>query len=162
MRCSCGHEYCYLCAEDWHEGSTCDQYQKWKSDQGMVDRHFAEWSKGNAKKCPQCRATIQKNEGCNHMTCASCKYQWCWLCEGPYQPGHFDLTNLRGCPGMQSGSTENFNCIARVAAKTAVITGLVLSVVGTFAYSAFMPGNPISVHGTVKIFGAIASSTIGD
>lgn len=63
---------------------------------------------------------------------------------------------------MQSGATENFSCLARVAAKTAVITGLALSLVGTFAYSAFMPGNPMSVHGTVKIFGAIMSSTLRD
>ena len=24
------------------------------------------------------------------MTCVSCKYQWCWLCEGEYKYGHYD------------------------------------------------------------------------
>lgn len=94
--------------------------------------------------------------------CASCKYQWCWLCEGEYTPGHFDLTNLRGCPGMQSGSTENFGTVTRIAAKTVVISGLVLSVLCTFLYSVCLPGNPISVHGTAKLCKAIVRSTLGD
>ena len=38
------------------------------------------------------------------MTCTECKYQWCWLCEGEYQLGHFD----RGqCLGLQY-STNNY------------------------------------------------------
>ena len=34
----------------------------------------------------------------NHMTCTECKYQWCWLCEGEYQDGHFTKGT---CNGLQ-------------------------------------------------------------
>ena len=32
------------------------------------------------------------------MTCTECKYQWCWLCEGEYQDGHFRTGQ---CNGLQ-------------------------------------------------------------
>eukprot|EP00742_Colponemidia_sp_Colp-10_P007106 GILJ01007631.1.p1 GENE.GILJ01007631.1~~GILJ01007631.1.p1 ORF type:complete len:415 (+),score=2.09 GILJ01007631.1:85-1245(+) len=46
--------------------------QEWKS--GV-------WKRFNTKRCPQCRVEIQKNGGCNHMSCARCGYQWCWRCD---------------------------------------------------------------------------------
>ena len=49
------------------------------------------WTKGKrVKRCPRCKIYTKKNEGCNHMTCINCKYQWCWLCEGEYKYGHYD------------------------------------------------------------------------
>jgi hypothetical protein len=41
----------------------------------------------NVKQCPNCKATIEKNEGCNHMTCRKCHYEFCWLCLGKWA-GH--------------------------------------------------------------------------
>jgi hypothetical protein len=32
------------------------------------------------KKCPSCRADIEKTMGCNHMTCTRCGRHFCWLC----------------------------------------------------------------------------------
>eukprot|EP01126_Amoeba_proteus_P062072 TRINITY_DN8392_c0_g3_i2.p1 TRINITY_DN8392_c0_g3~~TRINITY_DN8392_c0_g3_i2.p1 ORF type:complete len:150 (+),score=37.96 TRINITY_DN8392_c0_g3_i2:198-647(+) len=48
----------------------------------------------------------EKNTGCNHMTCASCQYDWCWLCGGKCGPGHFDSYNLLGCAGLQFDETD--------------------------------------------------------
>jgi len=34
----------------------------------------------NTKECAKCASTIEKNGGCNHMTCKKCKYEFCWVC----------------------------------------------------------------------------------
>uniref|UniRef100_A0A1I8HP02 RBR-type E3 ubiquitin transferase n=1 Tax=Macrostomum lignano TaxID=282301 RepID=A0A1I8HP02_9PLAT len=34
----------------------------------------------NRKQCPRCRVHIEKNAGCNHMTCTRCHCHFCWLC----------------------------------------------------------------------------------
>ena len=32
---------------------------------------------------------VASSGGCNHITCAKCKYEWCWLCRGKYTAEHF-------------------------------------------------------------------------
>jgi len=34
-------------------------------------------------------ADIQKSGGCNHMTCVSCRHQFCWLCFEDYKVNAF-------------------------------------------------------------------------
>jgi len=41
------------------------------------------------KRCTYCKKPIEKNGGCNHMTC-TCGYQFCWQCMGAYIYGHFE------------------------------------------------------------------------
>ncbi|KAF8343386.1 hypothetical protein F5887DRAFT_918607 [Amanita rubescens] len=36
--------------------------------------------KSNMKECGNCQSTIEKNGGCNHMTCKKCKHEFCWVC----------------------------------------------------------------------------------
>ena len=38
------------------------------------------WLVTNCKACPSCKSPIQKNEGCNHMKCSKCKFDFCWVC----------------------------------------------------------------------------------
>jgi len=51
-----------------------------------------------------CKARIEKAEGCNHMTCYYCEFQFCWLCGGTYTSDHFVLLNPLGCGGLQFGN----------------------------------------------------------
>ena len=44
------------------------------------------WILANTKKCPLCMVRIEKNQGCNHMTCRNkgCKHEFCWVCMDPW------------------------------------------------------------------------------
>lgn len=78
--CSCN--FCYYCTEEWLEDH--------KKCKGVVDYQLDEWSrKNNVKHCPNCKRRVQKMEGCDHMTCLKCRYEWCWLCGAKYHPNHY-------------------------------------------------------------------------
>jgi len=92
MVCSnpnCKFCFCFKCKEEWHADSSCEDYQKWKLENNEGEAKYAEWVKQNARECPKCRAYIEKNGGCNHMTCKNCKHEFCWLCMGVYSSTHF-------------------------------------------------------------------------
>ncbi len=52
-----------------------------------------QWINKNTKRCPRCTSAIEKNKGCNHMTCTHCGYQFCWLCGEKYTSYHFSSTS---------------------------------------------------------------------
>ncbi len=45
----------------------------------------SKWLQANTKICPKCDSTIEKNGGCNHMTCRICRHDFCWLCSGDWR-----------------------------------------------------------------------------
>jgi E3 ubiquitin-protein ligase RNF14 len=49
----------------------------------------------NARHCPHCNAPIEKNEGCNKITCWRCSTHFCWLCGEKLNQGnpylHFNV-----------------------------------------------------------------------
>ena len=88
VKCEHGHEYCFDCLRSLHGKNSCDK---------NLEKQLVKWTKGKrVKRCPRCKIYTEKNEGCNHMTCVSCKYQWCWLCEGEYKYGHYDSGKCKG------------------------------------------------------------------
>ena len=53
---------------------------------------LARWSAAvDTRRCPGCSALIEKNGGCNHMTCRSCKHQFNWCCGQPWGRTHNDF-----------------------------------------------------------------------
>ena len=98
VKCNFGHEFCFECGNAPHGKKKCSD---------MMDKEFEEWRKQRiVKRCPYCRMWTEKNEGCNHMTCVECKFQWCWLCQKPYGPNHF---NEGMCKGLQFYSEKDQN-----------------------------------------------------
>jgi hypothetical protein len=89
--CNEGHSFCGRCMHIWHGDSNCSE------DQEIKD--FAANSGKIIKKCPKCKVWTEKDEGCNHMTCQVCRFEWCWLCEQECPQNHY--TQPGPCFGRQ-------------------------------------------------------------
>ncbi len=81
VKCACGHQYCFKCGEIPHQPCSCQQLSLW-NEKCSNESETANWIMTNTKKCPKCSVRIEKNQGCNHMTCRSCSHHFCWLCFG--------------------------------------------------------------------------------
>ncbi|KAK0152937.1 E3 ubiquitin-protein ligase RNF14 [Merluccius polli] len=121
---ACQYAFCTLCKLGYHGLSHCkvtsDELRGLRDDylgasaeekkfmeqrfgkrviQRAVEESFSrEWLSDNCKRCPRCSTNIQKVDGCNKMTCSSCRQYFCWLCLGqlskvnPYS--HFNSPSL--------------------------------------------------------------------
>ncbi|UJR11131.1 hypothetical protein I4U23_015312 [Adineta vaga] len=75
----CKQKTCAQHRVRWHSDMTCSEYdEKLKSDREEQDNQS--WIRDHTKKCPKCDSSIEKNKGCNHMTCLHCKNEFCWIC----------------------------------------------------------------------------------
>ncbi|XP_020780703.1 E3 ubiquitin-protein ligase RNF14 [Boleophthalmus pectinirostris] len=110
----CQYAFCTLCKMGYHGVSHCklpteelrdlrDEYLAASEDgkkfmemrfgkrviQRAVEESFSrDWLSENCKNCPRCGTNIQKVDGCNKMTCTSCKQYFCWLCMGVLSRGN--------------------------------------------------------------------------
>jgi len=84
VACDCGHNYCFHCGEEDHVPCNCATLAKW-IDKCNNDSETANWMAVHTKPCPKCVSRIEKNQGCNHMTCRQCKYEFCWICMGDWR-----------------------------------------------------------------------------
>jgi len=88
VRCSCGYRFCFACHREAHAPASCQQVKEWEQ-KCKDDSETSHWIGANTKDCPRCHVNVEKNGGCNHMTCRQCGYEWCWLCLHPWK-GHND------------------------------------------------------------------------
>ncbi|KAF5282513.1 hypothetical protein FQA39_LY04920 [Lamprigera yunnana] len=92
--CGNGHFFCWECLGDAHAPCGCNQWQEWQLKIAEIkpeelkascteseDAANCLWLVTNSKPCPNCKSPIQKNEGCNHMKCSKCKFDFCWVCQ---------------------------------------------------------------------------------
>lgn len=103
----CGQEICPKCNHEFHDGVSC---------LNAIDKDLLIYrKKKDTRRCPKCKVLVEKAEGCNHMTCFVCQYEFCWICGGIYTSYHFLPVNPLGCPGLQFARTKNskFNCVKR-------------------------------------------------
>ena len=81
VACSCKHRFCFGCTLSDHQPAPCSLVKQWIK-KCEDDSETANWISANTKECPKCSSTIEKNGGCNHMTCRKCKHEFCWMCMG--------------------------------------------------------------------------------
>ena len=99
VKCNYGHEFCFNCLLKPHGKTKCslvedDGFKKWKESRII-------------KRCPHCKYWTEKNEGCNHMTCVQCKFQWCWLCQKECLIGHYSSGSCKGLHFEKEINEEN-------------------------------------------------------
>lgn len=85
VACDCGFAFCFVCGHEDHSPASCKELAAWlKKEQD--ESETANWVAANTKTCPgkNCGKRVEKNGGCNHMSCPQCRYEWCWICEGPW------------------------------------------------------------------------------
>lgn len=85
-----------------HEPRTCAEQIEQLEKDAEAKRKFEEWKVLNEsaqrlfeqaiaekgwKKCPSCGVYIERNQGCDHMTCRNCKCNFCYVC-GKYDKGN--------------------------------------------------------------------------
>jgi len=91
----CLTHFCYNCRDYWHPDETCQQAQKAKKK--TKDEIKSEKKQvRSGKKCPCCGVFINKFDGCNHITCVYCKFEWCWICEQEFLADHYFDTKCKG------------------------------------------------------------------
>ncbi|KAG0002677.1 hypothetical protein BGZ80_010986 [Entomortierella chlamydospora] len=81
--CGCGYKFCFGCGQGDHQPAPCGLVKMWQK-KCADDSETANWISAHTKECSKCQSTIEKNGGCNHMTCRKCKYEFCWVCMGPW------------------------------------------------------------------------------
>jgi ariadne-1 len=81
VHCRCKHGFCFGCTLADHQPAPCSLVKKWLK-KCEDDSETSNWISANTKECPKCNSTIEKNGGCNHMTCRKCKHEFCWMCMG--------------------------------------------------------------------------------
>ncbi|KAF1947055.1 hypothetical protein EJ02DRAFT_172583 [Clathrospora elynae] len=88
----CDYELCLTCNRPWksHGKGGCNKAKK------AEDKASEKTVKSiGAKPCPKCGVNIEKNGGCDHMTCQRCRHNFCWVCLVPYSN---DVQHIDGCP----------------------------------------------------------------
>ncbi|CAC5386426.1 RNF14 [Mytilus coruscus] len=107
---SCLFTFCTKCLEKWHQGDTCFFEKEVEGDEDSSGKngykesgyvHVEESAderkrlrrqrrkemnlsyqliRARTRQCAKCKAPIEKNGGCNKVTCSKCGNAMCWAC----------------------------------------------------------------------------------
>lgn len=99
---TCRTEFCYHCKEKWHPDQNCDAARLTRRRSSLrcpdISVNFSAQSStdeacagSDIKPCPRCQVPIIKmvDGSCNHMVCAVCGSEFCWLCMKVITDLHF-------------------------------------------------------------------------
>eukprot|EP01113_Clastostelium_recurvatum_P043095 TRINITY_DN7072_c0_g1_i7.p1 TRINITY_DN7072_c0_g1~~TRINITY_DN7072_c0_g1_i7.p1 ORF type:complete len:954 (-),score=136.86 TRINITY_DN7072_c0_g1_i7:45-2906(-) len=133
VSCSlCHHSFCTKCSFPNHKPASCEMMKEWEARGGYVerdddDKNTAQMKLLTTKVCPRCGVNIEKNGGCRHMTCYSCRFEFCWECYGPWPNcpcgGGQIPPQARNAANMVEFGLMNRNCAAHAQARD-IVTGV--------------------------------------
>ncbi|XP_056644385.1 E3 ubiquitin-protein ligase RNF19A-like [Diorhabda sublineata] len=93
-RPGCNSYFCYHCKAEWHPNQTCDAARAQRSPNirsSSISYSQDSQHRDDIKPCPRCQVLIVKMDdgSCNHMMCAVCGAEFCWLCMKEINDLHF-------------------------------------------------------------------------
>ena len=140
VKCNNGHEFCFECGAAPHGFKACSK---------IIDAGFEEWKAHTlVKRCPNCKFWTEKNEGCNHMTCSQCKFQWCWVCQKECVAGHYDFGPCKGLHFEKVKNDEDAKKLMRENCDFCCVIGwLITNFVYLMIYLFMMPCFYLAVLG---------------
>ena len=107
IKCMCGTVFCFKCLRETHRPCDCEMIGQWEK-KNTSNSENVKWLLLNTKQCPACHKYIEKNQGCNHMTCqkkaGGCGYEFCWICMGEWKKHG---TNWYKCTFKKEGDKAN-------------------------------------------------------
>jgi ariadne-1 len=106
VRCLCNFPFCFRCGQEAHDPSTCAQLATWQ-EKCQNESETANWILANTKKCPKCQTRIEKNQGCNHMSCKMCKHEFCWICMGAWSEHGQNTGGFYKCNKYDPNATDS-------------------------------------------------------
>lgn len=104
----CMMSFCFSCKNEIHEPILCSLRDKWE-EKANSEGYNITWVKKYTKPCPNCRTPIEKNQGCIHMTCYSCKYEFCWHCLGVWNKDKKDGYTVHGIDTCKINNVNAFD-----------------------------------------------------
>lgn len=98
VNCLCGNSFCFKCGQEQHRPADCDMFKSWEAKNSSESENL-NWIMANAKMCPnkKCQRPIEKNQGCNHITCKVCGADFCWVCTGPWKDHNTSTGGYYNC-----------------------------------------------------------------
>ena len=113
IMCSeCGFDMCYSCQTPWHPGLSCAQYN---SQRDPSYSRTQVWLARHTKPCPGCGVQLLKGEGCFHMTCSKCRFEFCWECLADWRNIQFKVGRGPGAEMRHRSSAHREGCYFRRA-----------------------------------------------
>ncbi|KAI4298381.1 hypothetical protein L6164_031950 [Bauhinia variegata] len=80
VECSCGLQFCFSCLSEAHSPCSCLMWELW-AKKCQDESETVNWMTVHTKPCPKCHKPVEKNGGCNLVSCI-CGQAFCWLCGG--------------------------------------------------------------------------------
>ncbi|GAV71605.1 IBR domain-containing protein [Cephalotus follicularis] len=78
VECACGLQFCFSCSSEAHSPCSCLIWELW-SKKCQDESETVNWIAVHTKPCPKCHKLVEKNGGCNLVSCV-CGQAFCWLC----------------------------------------------------------------------------------
>ncbi|KAF9869929.1 hypothetical protein CkaCkLH20_12538 [Colletotrichum karsti] len=106
----CGVLLCRVCGEGHPQSDYCPDSGNEELQQALDEL--------DARGCPNCKVPIEKNEGCNHMTCPFCDVHICWWCMATFRNGPSVYQHMTAKHG-RIGEGEEYMAVAADGAPIA-------------------------------------------